>query len=355
MPRSKPDQILAYQWQDRRVSGQFLGTFPEPHPDRPFRYSRIFAGLDGRVWVSRFGQGLFCYDHAQWRSLSAVQQSISAFAWFQERLWMVGLRDEKLIVVQGDTWSSVHLPCTYVNHFDQDNAGRLWVATSDGLWSTHDGEDWEHTHLPGSNQRIRRVWCHNTSIWVQREGIDGYLRMFTGMYEDVHLPKKLGPGAHYAGVLCDAWDHTWVASAYGVWQSMSAEGWKKLPADGYLGSQGLFSYPTMMRKDDQDGLWFSGQDVLVYFQNASQGDTFLVRVGTPLVEQGPLCYSVFGSNSMDIDTAGRLWIVSMSGEIAWIDTKGPDYAYADEDQHDARSGRNSTLECEQWIVEIKDE
>jgi ligand-binding sensor domain-containing protein len=284
------------------------------------------------IWAV-VGSQLFVHEQGHWQReempADCTIAHFGGFEWYRERLWARGLG---LLMHDHQKWQSIRPDIfTMVTSTIVDRLDNLWVGTStNGLWRTQDGQNWEQVVLPTKHMSIGALWCDDEgAIWIAETGRRPASRPIHYLRNDVWttlpLPSRPGFFRDIGTLITDTIGRLWAGSTSGggVWL-WANNNWKHFAA---------VSHPD--RKFGLPGSWIRGLyvDRLQRVWSITQGGIGCYDNGnwhlTVIPAPPGVLFEMYGliPESHFFDNRGKLWFGTRQGRIGRIDTTQPQYIH----------------------------
>ena len=279
------------------------------------------------LWAST-GQGqLVAIEHERWREIALPeQQLINGCCWYRGRVWVVGGRG--VASYDGTRWQSLPADDFFgANPWSLcvDSADVLWVGTAgQGLWRSTDGASWERLTPPGAPEFLGpvrsdgqgTVWC--TALGKRPAGAPLW-RWRNGAWDTFALPSRRTDLV--LALASDAPDQLWAALGSGLWQ-LRGGAWERVRASRSASSPGLPSGVVSHLFVDRRGRTWAITSAGIAIHDGGAWK----RVGLAINSSGtqPQVWMLPDDALVQasLDARGRLWIGTLDGTIAWLDTTG---------------------------------
>lgn len=264
--------------------GDSIRYLPELSALDSLSVMHVSESVDGRLWFSTYGHGVFIWDKETMIQLTEEEGLPSDYTWNlfhkePDEVW-IGTWNG-IAIFEGDTIRTVTtedgLSGASVYNFAEDDEGNIWASTSNGV-SVFDGKKWEAIEsINGEDlEYVYFVLVDGTgTLWIATEGDGIYL--YDGE-NYTHINKSNGLSSNYVYSLHeDNQGRVWVATDENGVNILRSRGFRI-----YRDSDFVLGESVNVIFDNETGLWLGTETGLTKFNEEGNSQHF--RIPNELVD-----------------------------------------------------------------------
>lgn len=279
---------------------------------------------DQNLWLS-LGSGTAVYDGKEWEYISLPEKlypkALGSIVLFKGKVWANG-RDCVMHYDNG-RWNIAESNVELGGRLQVSQNGTLWMNSSKGVWFSRDGYEWKKLPLPEEIGFVSAFYIATDNNLCVAElnntASKSFIYTWNGIYWEPILPPKSGAFKRLLYLIAKNDSDIWVGTeSNGLWKYFNGH-WTHFSSKQGKEDQGLPGNWILSLQEDKDQrIWSATQNGFGCFTGNSWHFVmfFLTQVDC---DQQLKAYNITPTATY-LDRDGKLWMISGTGELAWIDT-----------------------------------